>query len=97
MDADEQVSLHAPGFLHAHMQGHKKISFAREVSTHIGLLVNALAQLHGDLQHHIFFTRAARADSARVLATMPGVQGNDHQSVCCQGLGRRAHRSVLVR
>ena len=73
MDADEQVGLHAACLLHPHVQGYKKISIARHVSPHVRLQVNAVTQAVRNLQHHIFFTRAASPYSAGVFAAMTRV------------------------
>jgi len=34
MQADEDVGLHPPCFLHPHMQGHKEVGIARQIGPH---------------------------------------------------------------
>ncbi len=98
MDADEQVGLHPPGLLHAHLQRHKKIGVAREEGAHRvavdGGGVDAVAQQVGHLEHHVFLARAARADGAGVFAAVAGVERDDDQAVGAGG-GFGAFFSVI--
>ena len=85
MQADKQVGLHALGFLHAHMEWHKKVGIAREKGAH-GIAidrraVDAVAQLVRQAQHHIFLAGAPGANGTRVFATVAGVQRHDDQAV----------------
>ena len=43
--------------------------------------IDAVTQHLGNVQHHIFFTRAARADGPRVFTAVAWVQGHHDQSV----------------
>ena len=100
MDADKQVGLDATCFLHPHLQRNKKIGIARQVGPH-GVACNAagvdaVAQHFGDFEHHVFFTRATRANGPRVFAAMPGIQRHHDQSLRAGGvrLGRGVIRTV---
>ena len=81
MNADKQVSLHALCLLHANVQRHKKVRVTRQVSAHVGLRVDAVAQAQRNLQHHVFFTRAAGVYRAGVFAPVARVQRNNDQAV----------------
>jgi hypothetical protein len=85
MDADEQISLHAPRLVHTDVQRHKKIGVARHVGPHgvafdLGC-VDALAQPVCDLQHHVLFLCAIGADGAGVFPAMARVQRHDDEPV----------------
>ena len=77
MQAHKEVGLHPPGFLHAHMQGDKKIAIARQVGAHRVAIdagsVDTVAQQKSQLQHHVFFLRAAGPEGTRIFAAMAGV------------------------
>ena len=100
VDADKQVRLHAPGFLHAHMQGHKKVSISRQERPHGAAAhaagVDALAQHFGDFEDHVFFARAAWANGTRVLAAMARVQRDHDQPVGAWWLGCLARAARVV-
>ena len=91
MDADKQVGLHAPRFLHAGLQGHEVVAIAREVGTHGAACgaagVDAVAQEAGNAQHDVFFARAAGADGAWVFAAVAWVERDDDEFVAlgCSG------------
>ena len=85
VDADQQVRLHALGFLHTHMQGHKKVGVACQKSPH-GVVshaagVDAFAQHFGDLEHHVFFAGATRANGTWVLSAVTRVECDHDQAV----------------
>ena len=86
VDAHKQIRLHLASFLNTNMQWHKIVGIAREVGPHRAALdgggIDAIAQLHGNLQHHILFFGAIGANSTRVFAAMAGVNGNHNQAIC---------------
>ena len=93
MHADEQVGTNALCLLHPFLQRHEEVGIPRQVGAH-GVArhprrVDAVPQLVGNLQHHIFFLRAAGADGTRVFTAMTGVDGNDDQPFGGRRLGRR--------
>ena len=95
VQADEQVGLHPACLGHPLLQGHKKITVAREVSLQWIALdaarIDALAQTQGQFQHHILFARAGRPDGAWVFAAVARVEGDHDQPV-----GARRHRCGTV-
>ena len=100
MDADEQIGLYPLRFLHPHMQRHKKVRIARQISPHgitfDGCGVDELAQFKRNFQHDIFLARALRAYGAGVFATMAWIQRNDDQAIGFRRLAT-SHRGWLTR
>ncbi|MNY01470.1 hypothetical protein D3C86_1340020 [compost metagenome] len=89
VDRHEQVGLHAPRLLHAHVQRHEEVRVARHHRAHIGLGVDLGAQPVRDLEHHVLLARAGRANGAGVLAAVTGVQGHGQQAAHLELAGRR--------
>ena len=86
------------------LQRHEEVGVAREEGAHRVAVdaggVDAVAQPVRDLQHHVFLARAARADGARVLAAVAGVERDDDDPVGaarCRGAARQAGRRVPAR
>ncbi len=93
MNRDEQVGLHAARLLHPRVERNEVVVVAREHRAHARLGVDERLESARDRERHVLLAGAAPADRTRVLAAVPGIDGDDDRTARC-GLrpGRRAAR-----
>ena len=89
---DEQVGLDAPGFLDPRIQGDVVVVVAGQHRAHSGLGIDEGLEPARDRQRDVLLEGAASPDRTGVLATMPGIDGDDDRTSRRCGFGCALYR-----
>ena len=101
MDRHEQVGVHLARLLHALGERYEVVAIARQQHAHLRVVAHQRGEPARHGQRDRFFTGAAAAGCARILAAVAGVDGDRDQASRCGralawplGGSRRLHRAL---
>ncbi|MNZ51041.1 hypothetical protein D3C78_688460 [compost metagenome] len=93
MDRDEQVGTLLAGDLGTLAQRDEVVAAAHQLGAKATLAVDLALKLAGNRQHHVLLAHTTRAEGARILAAVTGIDGDDDVALAARHRWQRGGRT----